>query len=399
MGLMAAAFILFFLAAVWARSSEGAPISVFTLSWAGTLALFSLDGAFGVIGYDPLTLGTLTTTALALAMVLCGWFFAPKAAVEAAAAERVDSLRLPWVLFALCTVGYLLYMNQVVHLCSGKTVAGFFLKWNFEETTGDLKEFGGISGRLAVLPAIAIPLNIYLMGRRQQRDRMLALLTFIEFLYLVSPRRALILQTIVSSVFVHVFVKGLTPRMVRSMVGGAAAMVLLFALTQVGLNKASGGVGVGLNSAYVYLTSNLPIFQELTKNSQDTNGEYVLNIPLRVTNKLGFNKAPDLSIPFVKVPVEGNTAPFFYYPYRDWGVAGVVVLSWIIGFATATVYNRKERGAAWVLVSAFCTTAMVFSVRENIFITYQFWYCAAVAALLGTVLRQRPVVTAPRIEA
>lgn len=113
-----------------------------------------------------------------------------------------------------------------------------------------------------------------------------------------------------------------------------------------------------------------------------TFGTATFRFVYKFLDKLGILFFDDryLKMYFVNIPTPYNTAPMQYYIYRDFNMLGIVVLFFIIGYASSKIYikflNRSNEFTVFYL-SLVCML-LFLSIREYVIIFLDFWIILAV---------------------
>ena len=146
------------------------------------------------------------------------------------------------------------------------------------------------------------------------------------------------------------------------------------------------------STLYLYATGSFAAFSTLVREPpQWTNGAHTLYPVVRALDRahLWPGRVPR-AIPSYRVITHGpvrleyNAYTYLYYPYNDFGPAGVAIVSLAVGLACGFVYGavrvRRDSPLALVLCGQVCL-ALVLSMFVNKFNNTASWYVAAFTAL------------------
>ncbi len=295
------------------------------------------------------------------------------------------------VILILSAVGYVSFLDtwSVVDLFIDSQASEAFLKLNqqFAEKT---EAFGGLLGRLYVLPVIGLALTSYLAGRRTIGTWSAGLFVICFVFMLVSPRRALLLQGIILAVLIYREAGG---RRTAWALGATAVLALtVFIATQMILSKTDATVEGALAPIFIYVGANIPTMEMLSHTNHFASTNVTLNVPFRIVNVLFGKHFPvELDVPFVDVGALSNTVPFQYYLFRDAGLLGVLVVSLLFGFLAYVAFRRAAIKNTFGAVWAKCALAVfiIFSFREFTLITYDWIFFFAIATVVSIVMHNR----------
>jgi oligosaccharide repeat unit polymerase len=385
------------------------PFLLFMVVWAITLALLLSASTSGVIAVGDLS----TTTLLSILLSVIAWGLGhltarvvggagsisrrkpPSAGVGTVSLEGRTTRILLICLLILSLIGYGAFLEawNVFELWGRMSAAELFLLLN-QEFAEESSQFGGLLGRLYVLPVIGLALTSYAAAREVIGKWAAVTLAVSFFVLLISPRRALLIQGLLLAAFIYQDARP-GKRSFWSIAAVIGLSLVIFTFSQIILAKTEATIEGVLSPTVVYVAANLPVMEELLHTSHFENTQVLLNVPYRILNVLlGARYAVELDIPFVYVGVHSNTAPFQYYILRDAGFLAVIVVSFALGFAakvTSTLAeSRSTFGVVW-LKSAFLVF-ILFSFREFTLITYDWAYFGVVALLIAYLIHRRPYV-------
>lgn len=237
---------------------------------------------------------------------------------------------------------------------------------------------GGLTGRLVTLNLVTIIIASYLRLNSFISSRLYFFSIFISIVCLISPRRALLFYAL-SILFLTFFFYANYRFKTKILVSSVIIMVLifLFGATQYYLGKLDN---FDLASFYsivkFYTTSSFVVMSELLNTQHFQDKVILLNTPARIINSLfstGYNV--DLSVPFVELEHRANTLPMFYYIFKELGYLGLILIGFLIGLAFSYVVTLTKRKGLFIhfSLSMLFMLGLMFSPREMIFITYDFW--------------------------
>ncbi len=292
------------------------------------------------------------------------------------------------LILMLSVVGYVSFLNtwSVVDLFIGTQAGEAFLTLN-QQFAEDTEKFGGLLGRLYVLPVVGLALTSYLAGRRTIGTWTAAVFALSFVFMLVSPRRALLLQGAILAVLIYREAGG---RRTTWMLGATAVLALtVFVGSQMVLAKTDATVEGAFAPIFIYVGANIPAMEVLSHTNHFASTNATLNVPFRVVNVLFGKHFPvELDVPFVDVGALSNTVPFQYYLFRDAGLLGVLVMSFALGFFAYVAFRRAAVKNTFGAVWAKCAFAvfMIFSFREFTLITYDWIFFFAIATVISVVI-------------
>ncbi len=382
------------------------PIPLYIITWSTVIGLWALDSVFSIFEYVTPSAETWTVLGIAHISFILGSFTATMVYNTCARSDKSKyldgdnligkpkiSLGLAYGLFLLSFLGYIAFFAKLINVVnfSGSLVSAY-RDWNYQVSYGELSLFGGIVGRLYVLPSFAIPYNVYLLTVFPTYKKQLLFISIIEVLFMFSPRRAPLIQTIVVVFFIILLKNRKKIKISWKTITTSIGCLFFFPYTQSLLNKSveSGLVG-GIKSIYLYITGNIPAIELQLQNSVPTYGDLVFNVPFKILHKLGvISNEPDLSIPFVSLPVPFNTIPYNYYLIRDFGIVGSTIAIWIIAFVITCLYYKVRASNSFSILYNYSLVlmAIVFSFRENVLITYDAWYYMLLSVIVWIISKR-----------
>lgn len=378
------------------------PFFLFSTVWAIVIMMWSADGIFNIVGYIPISTETLFIIfiinssfligSISLSLALKRKKYKGIKVINEPKRENFEVLYFSAVLiFVFSLVGYIFYINAVVNSISlSLDLSAMFLEWNYQSSHGQLEEFGGIFGRFYVLPLIGIPLNIYLLNK-YKKSKLLILLSFLEFFFLFSPRRALLISTVILSFLTWAVFKEKNLK-----INFRSLIILFFTLTffmttQSWLNKSSGeGIFGGFRDIYIYISGNIPSLQVYLNNLVSFDSYLSFNVLFKIASSIDLtNQSPDLSLKFILIPFEFNTTPYMFYYLNDFGILGTAIYMWILGLVITYIYYKVKREKSFLFVYVYITLMLfiIFSFRENTLIIYNTWYALLVVILVSIFAR------------
>jgi len=133
-----------------------------------------------------------------------------------------------------------------------------------------------------------------------------------------------------------------------------------------------------LVSSYVYLTGNIPAFdQYVLRTNEFTWGTFSLLPFFKILTKL---LRLDIPLPsevgiFVNIPFPFNTYTYLNSAYSDFGVVGVIIYPLLMGFLATYLYMRMRRNPTLgnVVGTALVSHGLLLSVSTNRFVSTPFW--------------------------
>lgn len=295
------------------------------------------------------------------------------------------------IVFVLSGLGYAFYIQATLQsVGTFESLLSFFKEWNYQSSHGALADFGGWRGRLYVLSSFGISFNVFAYQFCQKRKKTILLLTLVEVFFLLSPRRALLIQSLTQAVFLYYLVNPEARRQIMRLVLLAVAVGLFFVFTQMALSKSLGeSLLAGIKDIFLYVAGNMPALSLVLNGVDQTWGELTFNVPCRMLAIFSeFFPHPDLSIDFVSIPIAFNTVPYQYYLVRDFGLISSVIITWLMGFFFTWYYYNKRTSYNFFhfyLISGILNS-IFFSFREFIVITYNFHFFVFFALLTDIFL-------------
>ena len=252
----------------------------------------------------------------------------------------------------------------------------------------------GPEGRVYALLPVLLFLTVYLWRHNLLSRNVAIALTAAAIVLMISPRRSTLITSAIASVII--WLQGRKISTTRLIVGGCVAAVtflLFFGLTQSSLGKLeTSGLASTLQSVLYYYSSSPIVMDALVRTHHFADTWIIGNSVARMSNALFDTRlAVDLSVPFVSTPEPANTVPAFYYFYKSGGFITLVLASFSAGFLSALSLRLYilRRSFVFATFSALCMTAMILSIRECVFISYDFLYWVLVVAALSWVLNLR----------
>lgn len=251
----------------------------------------------------------------------------------------------------------------------------------------------GLVGRLGSLSVVAFMLTVYLFLYNKLKRSSAIVFCFLFLMFMISPRRSVLIYTLISSIILWYLVR--KPSFKKTVVAGSISMsgfILLFGGTQYALGKIEGfNIALIFDSILKYLYTSFYVMDRLLETSNLENSWIMLAVPMRVVGLLfDFTPNVDLSIPFVYVPEPANTVPMFYYFYKSSGFLGVGIYSSIVGYLALRFVNAFFLKKTFFLgvASSLFIVGILLSVRECLFIRYDFYYWLITAYLIGSALNR-----------
>ncbi len=252
----------------------------------------------------------------------------------------------------------------------------------------------GAEGRAYALLPVLLFLAVYLWRQKLVSRKVAVTLIASALVLMISPRRSTLITSTVASTLIWLQAKQIS-RTRLVVVGSAAAIafLLFFGATQSSLGKLeTAGVASTLQSVLYYYSSSPIVMDALVRTHHFADTWIIGNAIARMSNALFDTQySVDLSVPFVSTPEPANTVPAFYYFYKSGGFAPLIIASFVIGLVSTLslrLYIRR-RSFFFATLSALCMTGMILSIRECLFISYDFLYWLLIAAILSFVLNMR----------
>jgi oligosaccharide repeat unit polymerase len=305
------------------------------------------------------------------------------------------------VLFALNLVGTLVFayrMNSSYGLTTYITDPGII--------RGDFDEWGRV-GLLALLMMLDYPLVVcswvhYLLTKKWRWFTIVSLLLVLVQTYLRTDRGSLTVY-VISMLSLWLYWnrwRSLNWRILRRL--GVIAALLLTYFLAVGLLygklvsehtdvfdqrdfRVNSEAGLVLATPYIYATASVLGFQEAMRDVDDRSwGTHTFFPVARALYGLGIlHERPEgFTFDFYLVPVPVNTYTHLIAYYQDFGIAGVILLPLILGYAETCLYLRMKASPTLLSLgasSAF-TALNLFSVFVPLITSLSFWYYFATLA-------------------
>lgn len=250
-------------------------------------------------------------------------------------------------------------------------------------------------GRLYTLPQIAIPFNLFMIPYYPTYRKKLIIISIVEMLFLLSPRRALLFQTAVLIILILLITKKI--KITLKTIFIIILLLFLFSYSQFILNKSMGNGMLGaLKDIYVYVTGNIPSFSVLMDIKRESDGYMSFSILYNILKAIGYPSTNvDLSIAFVNIPIPFNTVPYNYYFLMDFGIWGSFLVVFLIAYVITILYYKihklgfynESNNFSIVYIYSYLLMGIVFSFRENIWITYNSFFLILISLLIGVVLK------------
>lgn len=372
------------------------PLAVVIFSWASVLLCYAFVAIFDV---EILLPGFLTFLYCSLSLFFLVAGMAVGNVIRLTGEViRFNRLRLMWItaLIVLCSMvgaySYFIYWSSkgvVFSLLDSES----YLEINALYAEGE-DDFGGILGRLYIIPILGVVWVEYLRSRGFLRSAVAIAVNLILLACLLSPRRAFLFYAIISWLGAYLIGKDrLSSKDALLAAGLGVGALIAFMYSQVALNKASDASLVeAVRPVVVYLLGSLSVMEELLSTPHFSDVAVVFNVPARIINQIfgsGFNV--DLSIPFVSLPDLANTVPFQYYLFKDVGIFGMAIFSFFLGFfwVRALRLYRLTKSFFPYYCGSTVFTGMVLSVREGLFFTYLFWFLVCVSFVVAKLASAR----------
>lgn len=376
------------------------PCYVYICTWGIVTILWGLDSVFKIINFTQVSLESWFIITLFHFSFISGSLTASHKKVSTSNLRlNVDIDQLDFkncrfvviALFIFSFAGYFGFVNTVLKSFILDDLQGLAVVLN-TAISEDSLEFGGILGRLYVLPGIAVPLNIFLYKHSNVNKKLILWITLFEIIFLVSPRRALLIQTLLVSGIVYLLINKVTKiKIIKSFILILFCLIF-FSYTQAMLNKSVDiGLSGSLKTLYIYVAGNIPSFDLQIDYPYDRNGSYTLNVPNRIVHFFGLDdKKPDLSMEFVNTPIPFNTVPYFFYFYKDFGIVLGCLIVWVLSFSFAFFYHRRHFNNFFsIYLFSFVIISIVLSHRELTLITYDFMFFLIVAYVSNLLIFKR----------
>jgi len=143
---------------------------------------------------------------------------------------------------------------------------------------------------------------------------------------------------------------------------------------------------------YYYFTASIPAFQNLTlEPDKRLLGQYTFMPILKaVAPVLGLERPTEVA-PFTATPFPSNTYTYLLPYYMDFGVAGVLVCPFLLGFISSYLYLRMKyvRVTLGLLyINSLIATALIFSFGTNRLISSPTWWFILIGVIAGQYCRR-----------
>ena len=156
------------------------------------------------------------------------------------------------------------------------------------------------------------------------------------------------------------------------------------------------GVGFITPSIYMYLSCDIPVLNKFLdyefsgKVEHTPTGGFTFAPFYRLFSKFGIVDPMPVYEKFYNVPVYTNTGSFLRELYVDWGVAGSLLITYILGGFVSTVYEIYRRKKSLVALSILAHFyVVVFFTFALIATTLTYWLISLVASVIGTLIIEK----------
>ncbi len=276
-------------------------------------------------------------------------------------------------------------------------------------TTRDLllenKLFTGMRLFYAALPATAcLAAALLSTGQLHGQGRRLMWATLaintlaLLILPLVMSQRLLLLQLLLSAYFAACLVRG---RIFGLHWAGLAVLPFLAlwigreAITNPLVDRPALDIATQKLAFYV-VNDMFNAFAPLTRPIYNTNGGILLEGVMFLTFTEGyFLRLLEPRLAALDPMIGGGEFPFFTAAYVDFGVKGGAIVILMVGFVLRRIFVRGTRHFGWAVVYAQIGAALMFSSHSVYFTHQNFYFSAALIALIVT-LSQRRQAAAPK---
>lgn len=357
------------------------PAAIYTFFWCFALATLEL----GWVSFDPLgvetwgviwgsygafMLGALIPTAYALTKT--AWRRAP------VYLDRIHRCRFERALAFLFVCGVFGFLVQLVHLHLEVGLSAFITD---PQRVRDLHSNVKYLGFFDILNLANFVLAwIYLCLYRRPRRWVVLILVWALLSILMSTDRTRFFYAVIWSFFASVYLRYRIHLTRKMILGGVVTSIVLIGffllIAKVYVKQAYDDnmeyIKIPpkysvLIDPYIYLTGSFPVLQAtLHDENERTYGKYTFEPLVKIIEVI----YPDLSRAeivgkFYRVPVELNVATYLQSFYLDWGIPGIIVGPFVLGFLTTAFYfaMRQRKTLFYVYLMGllgFCTTISIF---------------------------------------
>lgn len=337
-----------------------------------------------------------------LAINLAGLFFlvlgacagaVPRLKFQPRAIRRFKVL-LP-ALIALCTLGavlsYFAWLSLGINPLQFQDDTLYQMNVAYSEAG---RVTTGVTGRLQALTSVVLLLVIYLWRAKRLTTLTTTLTAIGLVVLLISPRRSLIIQSLIFVTVLWVISSRTSlSRLTAIVASSGLILVTLFGYTQFVLGKIPEFTISGVaDSVLHYYISSLYVMDQLLNTGHFEKTWIVLSTPIRAFAGI-MGEAPDvdLSIPFVFLPEPSNTVPAFYYFYKSGGWIAVFAWSAMVGLATTLSLRAYQQSRSFfsAVAATLLLTGILLSIRECLFITYDFAFWLVAAYVVSHLVSSR----------
>jgi oligosaccharide repeat unit polymerase len=252
----------------------------------------------------------------------------------------------------------------------------------------------GIWGRLNSMATLGAMFVMYLYYENKIDLKRLLIYCAIFIVILISPRRAAMFTTMLSMLFLFLMrSRVFSIRNVIFAVIFLYAFIMIFGYTQYSLGKMMDfSIWDSVDMAMKYVESSVFVMDKIINTDHFDKTWIMLSVPARIIGELfGIDPGVDLSIPFVYVPEPSNTVPAFYYFFKSGSYFGVIIYSLAVGYF-ALVFVRQyliRKTFHSAVIGSLFLTGILLSVRDCIFITYDFIFWIVTSYLISVVLHKK----------
>jgi oligosaccharide repeat unit polymerase len=221
---------------------------------------------------------------------------------------------------------------------------------------------------------------------------------------LINGARSEVLLLLVSSIVILWLKRGAAP--IRLLVTMAVSFVLVFAAGQIAMNKYGANAAASLsdNLPHVaegfgtYWLGGIIAFDQNRQNPELRYGWDLGKFARRIANRLGAHYSEhDRNLEYTKISPRQITnvyTAFLPYYMDHGGMAGVIVLMFLVGSLSVYVYRNALQGNCWAVftVGAFIYATVMTIFSEEYFAQIMFW---VKAGLLSTLVYFAPPLHHP----